>query len=49
MKAEHDRLLELAGIDPDDVRKAMGGNALRVIRQGMVPYAQLSAQTQAAR
>ncbi len=37
------------GFTPDDVRKAMGGNALRVIRQGMVPYAQLSAQTQAAR
>jgi len=35
------------GFSPDEVRKAMGGNALRVIRQGMLPYAALPARPQA--
>ena len=36
------------GFSPDEVRKAMGGNALRVIREGMLPYAALPARPQAA-
>lgn len=32
------------GFTPDEVRKAMGGNALRVIRLGLIPYAGLTAE-----
>lgn len=37
------------GFSADEIRQAMGGNALRVIRLGMVPYARLSPDQKLAR
>lgn len=37
------------GFSHDEIRKAMGGNALRVIRLGMVPYARLTPEQKLAR
>ncbi|HNN57065.1 MAG TPA: membrane dipeptidase, partial [Novosphingobium sp.] len=31
------------GFSPEEIRKVMGGNALRVIRAGIVPLAQAGA------
>lgn len=37
-----------AGFTPDEIRAVMGGNALRVIRAGLVPLAQVKAEPPAA-
>lgn len=37
------------GFSHDEIRKAMGGNALRVIRLGMIPYARLAPEQKLAR
>lgn len=37
------------GFSHDEIRKAMGGNALRVIRLGMIPYARLAPEQKLVR